>query len=150
MRAGPRAVKARSALGARGARVSPGLWLGRVPWPRRCAVWVGCGLRASITTREAGWWFWHRLLFNELWIHLAGWEIVIPHNFTVCGFLCDSPVRALHHRRCRYCLDTLAGGQSTAALWGLSIGWAGGERDEGCADLLYIHKSMHIIPIADN
>lgn len=48
------------------------------------------------------------------------------------------------------------GGQGAAAqggkgiaVWGLSIAWVGGERDEGCVDLLDIHESMRVIPVDD-
>lgn len=98
MRAGPRAIKSLPGLerpgygrhsALSGAAAGPGPLA-----PQVCIVVRPCAPSQYHHTpgRMA---VGHRFVFNELWIHIAGWEFVIPHKFAVCDFLCDSPVRAL-------------------------------------------------------
>lgn len=87
--------------------------------------------------------FRHLLVFNELWIHIAGWEFVTPHKFYCLRF----PVRFSCSCFAPQATQVLAGYREGKVLLlsegreSLFGGSALAERDEDeDEDLLYIHE----------
>lgn len=76
------AIKPRAgAPGYGGTGVSPGLGLCRGTGSAgvQCASAVGSQLASPHAGRDGGFGLWHLLVFSELWVRIAGWELVTPH-----------------------------------------------------------------------